>query len=114
MLNGLEPGGVWVYAEQGTDGIRPVVCELLGQAVRLAGELEQTVTAVLVGGTEEQAASLATCWRRFRTKRCRMNGRIRRSWKDWRKSISRRSCCLARPLSGVPWRRGSLPGSGRA
>ena len=56
MLNGLEPGGVWVYAEQGTDGIRPVVCELLGQAVRLAGELEQTVTAVLVGGTEEQAA----------------------------------------------------------
>lgn len=61
MLNGLEPGGVWVYAEQGTDGIRPVVCELLGQAVRLAGELEQTVTAVLVGGTEEQAASLATC-----------------------------------------------------
>ena len=61
MLNGLEPGGVWVYAEQGTDGIRPVVFELLGQAIRLAGELEQTVTAVLVDGTEEQAASLAAC-----------------------------------------------------
>ena len=61
MLNGLEPGGVWVYAEQGTDGVRPVVFELLGQAIRLAGELEQTVTAVLVGGTGEQAASLAAC-----------------------------------------------------
>ena len=33
MLNGLEPGGVWVYAEQGTDGIRPVACELLGQEI---------------------------------------------------------------------------------
>jgi len=61
MLNGLEPGGVWVYAEQGTDGIRPVVFELLGQAIRLAGEQKQTVTAVLVGGTEAQAASLAAC-----------------------------------------------------
>ena len=61
MLNGLEPGGVWVYAEQGTDGIRPVVYELLGQAARLAGELKQTVTAVMAGGTEDQAASLAAC-----------------------------------------------------
>ena len=59
MLNGLEPGGVWVYAEQGADGIRPVAFELLGQASKLAGETKQAVTAVLIGGTEEQAASLA-------------------------------------------------------
>ena len=61
MLNGIEPGGIWVYAEQGADGIRPVVFELLGQAARLAGEMKQTVTAVLAGGTQEQAASLAAC-----------------------------------------------------
>ena len=61
MLNGIEPGGVWVYCEKGPNGIRPVAYELLGQAKKLAGELEQSVTAVLVGGTEEQAASLAEC-----------------------------------------------------
>ena len=61
MLNSIEPGGVWVYAEQGADGIRPVACELLGQASRLAGEMKRTVTAVLIGGTKEQAALLAAC-----------------------------------------------------
>jgi electron transfer flavoprotein alpha subunit len=57
----MAPGGVWVYCEQGPDGIRPVAYELLGQAARLAGEMRQTVTAVLVGGTEEAAASLTAC-----------------------------------------------------
>ena len=61
MLNGIKPGGVWVYAEQGTDGIRPVAFELLGQAAKLAGKLKQRVSAVLIGGTEEQATSLAAC-----------------------------------------------------
>ena len=61
MLNGMEPGGIWVYAEQGADGIRPVAYELLGQAARLAGEMKKAVAAVLIGGTEEQAAGLAAC-----------------------------------------------------
>ena len=61
MLNGIESGGLWVYCEQGTDGIRPVACELLGQAARLAETMKKTVTAVLIGGTENQAAALAAC-----------------------------------------------------
>ena len=61
MLNGIEPGGIWVYAERGAGGIRPVAFELLGQAARLAGDRKRTVTAVLAGGTQEQAASLAAC-----------------------------------------------------
>ena len=59
MLNGMETGGIWVYCEQGPGGIRQVSYELLGQAARLAETGKQTVTAVLAGGTEEAAASLA-------------------------------------------------------
>ena len=55
---GMAPGGIWVYCEQGPDGIRPVAYELLGKAAELAAEMKQTVTAVLVGGTEEPAISL--------------------------------------------------------
>ncbi|MBU1014804.1 MAG: electron transfer flavoprotein subunit alpha [Bacteroidetes bacterium] len=41
--------GVWVFAEQ-TDGVlAPVGLELLGKARELAGELNETVSAVLVG-----------------------------------------------------------------
>ena len=61
MLNGIEPGGLWVYCEQGAEGIRPVAYELLGQAARLAGTMKKKVTAVLIGGTEKQAAALAAC-----------------------------------------------------
>lgn len=55
----VSPGGIWVYIEQGPDGIRQVSYELLGQAARLAAETKQTVTAVLAGGTEKEAALAA-------------------------------------------------------
>ena len=57
----MMPGGIWVYCEQGPDGIRPVAYELLGKAAGLTEEMKQTVTAVLVGGTEEEAAFLTAC-----------------------------------------------------
>ena len=59
-MNGLiQPGGLWVYCEQGPDGIRPVVFELLGQATRLAAAMKCAVTGVLLGGTGSQASDLA-------------------------------------------------------
>lgn len=58
---GMTPGGIWVYCEQGPDGIRSVAYELLGKAAGLAGKMKQTVTAVLIGGAEEEAVSLTAC-----------------------------------------------------
>ena len=58
---GIAPGGIWVYCEQGPDGIRSVAYELLGKASELAGEMKQMVTAVMIGGAGEEATSLTAC-----------------------------------------------------
>ena len=58
---GIAPGGIWVYCEQGPDGIRSVAYELLGKASELAGEMKQMITAVMIGGAGEEATSLTAC-----------------------------------------------------
>ena len=50
----VPPGGVWVFAEQRHGVLAPVVKELLGEANRLAGELNAPVAAVLLGEKVEQ------------------------------------------------------------
>jgi len=46
---GVPEGGVWVLAEQRHGVLEPVVRELLGEATRLAAELNAAVAAVLLG-----------------------------------------------------------------
>jgi len=46
---GVPPGGIWVFAEQRHGRLAPVALELLGEARRLAGELQVPVAAVLLG-----------------------------------------------------------------
>jgi electron transfer flavoprotein alpha subunit len=46
---GLPPDGIWVLAEQRRGEFAPVTLELLGEARRLAAELEVKVSAVLLG-----------------------------------------------------------------
>ena len=56
MTDRIQPGGLWVYCERGAEGVRPVACELLGQAARLAKAMGGAVVAVLMGGAEDAAA----------------------------------------------------------
>jgi electron transfer flavoprotein alpha subunit len=53
---GVPPDGVWVFAEQRHGKLAPVALELLGEARRLAGELNVGVAAVLVGDKVEHLA----------------------------------------------------------
>jgi electron transfer flavoprotein alpha subunit len=53
---GVPPDGVWVFAEQRHGKLAPVALELLGEARRLAGELQVSVAAVLLGGRVEHLA----------------------------------------------------------
>ena len=52
-------GGIWVFAEQFSNRIKPVTFQLLGEATRLAVSLKTRVTAVLLGcGPEPNAEKL--------------------------------------------------------
>jgi electron transfer flavoprotein alpha subunit len=50
---GVPPGGVWVFAEQRHGVLAQVTRELLGEATRLAKELNAAVAAVLLGDKVE-------------------------------------------------------------
>jgi len=54
------PADIWVFAEQGADGFRPVTYELLGKARELAARLGSRVVALAAGAAvREPAAPLA-------------------------------------------------------
>jgi electron transfer flavoprotein alpha subunit len=48
--------GVWVFAEVAAGGLAPVTVELLGEGARLAAELDQQLSAVLIGHQVEHLA----------------------------------------------------------
>ena len=58
-MNPVSSDSIWVFCEPTPEGVHPVAFELLGQAARLAADLQCSVTAILPGRNSDIALRLA-------------------------------------------------------